>query len=173
MRLVFLGTGAGVPSRHRNVAGLLVEFPERGRAWLVDAGEGTQLQLMKTTLSAHRIERIFITHLHGDHLFGLPGVLSSRSFQDGVGPLDLYGPPGIAEYAKPLFAIPTHSFLFNPGIIDPRPFMDMLALEESEYELIRHPQRGLCLFRCGNERFNLVVSAPTHKADLFGTEGGQ
>ena len=100
MRLVFLGTGAGVPSRHRNVAGLLVEFPERGRAWLVDAGEGTQLQLMKTTLSAHRIERIFITHLHGDHLFGLPGVLSSRSFQDGVGPLDLYGPPGIAEYAE-------------------------------------------------------------------------
>ncbi|MDL2289067.1 DUF87 domain-containing protein, partial [Oscillospiraceae bacterium OttesenSCG-928-F05] len=63
--------------------------------------------------------------------------------------------PGIAEYAKPLFAIPTHSFLFYPGSIDPAPFMDMLQLEESEYELIKYPQRGVCLFRCGNERFNL------------------
>ena len=81
--------------------------------------------------------------------------------------------PGIAEYAKPLFAIPTHSFLFYPGSIDPAPFMDMLQLEESEYELIRYPQRGVCLFRCGNERFNLRVIAPDYKAQLFGTEGGE
>ena len=81
--------------------------------------------------------------------------------------------PGIAEYAKPLFAIPTHSFLFNPGSIDPKPFTEMLQLEETEYELIRHPQRGVCLFRCGNERFNLVVTAPGYKAELFGEEGGR
>ncbi|MDL2274258.1 DUF87 domain-containing protein [Oscillospiraceae bacterium OttesenSCG-928-G22] len=81
--------------------------------------------------------------------------------------------PGIAEYAKPLFAIPTHSFLFYPGSIDPAPFMDMLQLEESEYELIKYPQRGVCLFRCGNERFNLRVIAPEYKARLFGTEGGE
>ncbi len=80
--------------------------------------------------------------------------------------------PGIAEFAKPLFAIPTHSFLFYPGSIDPEPFMDMLQLEEPEYELIKYPQRGVCLFRCGNERFNLRVIAPPYKARLFGTEGG-
>ena len=80
--------------------------------------------------------------------------------------------PGIAEYAKPLFAIPTHSFLFYPGSIDPKPFMEMLRLEESEYELIKYPQRGVCLFRCGNERFNLRVEAPEYKARLFGSEGG-
>jgi type IV secretory pathway VirB4 component len=80
--------------------------------------------------------------------------------------------PGVAELTKPLFAIPTHSFLFNPGSIDPKPFMDMLQLEESEYELIKYPQRGVCLFRCGGERFNLRVIAPDYKAKLFGNEGG-
>jgi archaellum biogenesis ATPase FlaH len=80
--------------------------------------------------------------------------------------------PGIAELTKPLFAIPTHSFLFNPGSIDAAPFMDILRIEESEYELIKYPQRGVCLFRCGSERFNLRVTAPPYKAALFGDEGG-
>jgi len=80
--------------------------------------------------------------------------------------------PGIAEYTKPLFAIPTHSFLFYPGSIEPGPYMDMLQLTESEYELIKYPQRGVCLFRCGNERFNPRVIAPEYKARLFGKEGG-
>jgi len=51
--------------------------------------------------------------------------------------------------------------------------MEMLQLEESEYELMKHPQRGVCLFRCGNERFNLRVTAPEYKARLFGDEGGK
>ena len=80
--------------------------------------------------------------------------------------------PGIAEYAKPLFAIPTHSFLFYPGSIDPKPFIEILRLEEAEYELMKYPQRGVCLFRCGNERFNLRVIAPAYKSRLFGNEGG-
>jgi len=81
--------------------------------------------------------------------------------------------PGIAEYAKPLFAIPTHSFLFYPGSIEQKPFMEMLQLDEAEYELIKHPQRGVCLFRCGSERFNLRVVAPGYKARLFGEAGGR
>jgi len=80
--------------------------------------------------------------------------------------------PGVAEFTKPLFAIPTHSFLFNPGNIDAAPFMDILRIEESEYELVKYPQRGVCLFRCGSERFNLRVIAPPYKAALFGDEGG-
>jgi type IV secretory pathway VirB4 component len=81
--------------------------------------------------------------------------------------------PGIAEYTKPLFAIPTHSFLFYPGNVEPGPYREMLQLEESEYELIKYPQRGVCLFRCGNERFNLRVIVPEYKARLFGSEGGK
>ena len=99
MKLTFLGTGAGVPSRQRNVAGLALTMGN-GSVWLFDAGEGTQLQVMKTAVKLSRISRIFITHLHGDHVFGLPGLLSTRSFQAGASPVHVYGPKGIKEYLE-------------------------------------------------------------------------
>lgn len=80
---------------------------------------------------------------------------------------------GIREYTKPLFSIPSHHFLFNPGNINPREFMDALQLEETEYDLIKYPERGTCLFRCGNERYLLQVIAPEYKARLFGKAGGR
>jgi len=80
---------------------------------------------------------------------------------------------GIREFTKPLFSIPTHAFLFNAGNIDAKFYIDSLQLEQSEYNLIRYPQRGVCLYKCGNERYNLMVSAPEHKAKLFGTAGGK
>lgn len=86
--------------------------------------------------------------------------------------LNDYFLPEIAEYTKPLFAIPTHQFLFNPGTVDAKFYMDALQLEQSEYDLIKYPERGNCLFKCGNERYNLQVKAPKHKAELFGKAGG-
>lgn len=80
---------------------------------------------------------------------------------------------GIREYTKPLFSIPTHQFLFNAGNINPRDYMDALQLEESEFELIKYPERGVCLFKCGNERYLLQVIAPEYKAALFGKAGGR
>lgn len=93
-------------------------------------------------------------------------VLASQNLED-------YNLPGIAEYTKPLFSIPTHSFLFNAGNIDAKFYMDTLQLDESEYNLIRYPQRGVCLYKCGNERYNLMVKAPSYKEALFGTAGGR
>ncbi len=81
--------------------------------------------------------------------------------------------PEIKEYTKPLFAIPTHQFIFNGGTVKPRDYMDMLQLEENEFELIRYPQRGSCLYKCGNERYLLQVHAPEYKEQLFGTAGGR
>jgi type IV secretory pathway VirB4 component len=81
--------------------------------------------------------------------------------------------PGIREYTKPLFAIPAHQFLFNPGQVNPQEFMDALQLEPSEFELIRYPERGTCVYRCGNERYLLQVIAPEYKAELFGKAGGR
>lgn len=81
--------------------------------------------------------------------------------------------PGVKEYTKPLFSIPTHQFCFNPGNIDPREFMATLQMEEAEFDLIRYPERGVCLFRCGNERYLLRVIAPDYKAALFGKAGGR
>ncbi|WP_416827137.1 ribonuclease Z [Ectobacillus polymachus] len=99
MEFVFLGTGAGVPSKGRNVSAMALQLlEERGTTWLFDCGEATQHQVLYTSVRPRRIEKIFITHLHGDHIFGLPGLLGSRSFQGGEEPLTVYGPKGIKEY---------------------------------------------------------------------------
>ena len=99
MKLQFLGTGAGVPSAIRNLSSLALKLlDERNEIWLFDCGEGTQQRILKTTLKPRKINKIFITHLHGDHIFGLPGFLSSRAFQGGNTPLTIYGPVGIKEY---------------------------------------------------------------------------
>ena len=80
---------------------------------------------------------------------------------------------GIREYTKPLFSIPTHQFLFNAGNVEPKAYIDTLQLEPSEFELIKYPERGTCLYRCGNERYLLQVIAPDYKAEMFGKAGGR
>lgn len=93
-------------------------------------------------------------------------IIASQNLED-------FNLEGVKEYTKPLFSIPTHQFLFHAGSIDARFYTDTLQLEESEYQLIRYPQRGVCLYKCGNERYNLMVNAPEHKAKLFGKAGGR
>lgn len=93
-------------------------------------------------------------------------ILSSQNLED-------FNIEGIRELTKPLFSIPAHAFLFNAGNIDKQFYMDTLQLEESEYNLIKFPQRGACLYKCGNERYNLVVHAPAYKEKLFGKAGGR
>jgi type IV secretory pathway VirB4 component len=93
-------------------------------------------------------------------------ILASQNLED-------FNVEGIRELTKPLFSIPTHAFLFNAGNIDKRFYMDSLQLEESEYNLIRFPQRGVCLYKCGSERYNLAVHAPAYKERLFGKAGGR
>lgn len=101
MELQFLGTGAGVPAKHRNVSSVALKLlDERNAVWLFDCGEGTQQQILHTSIRPRKIEKIFITHLHGDHIFGLPGLLSSRSFQDGTTPVAIYGPKGVETFVK-------------------------------------------------------------------------
>ena len=93
-------------------------------------------------------------------------IIASQNLED-------FNLEGIREYTKPLFSIPTHQFLFNAGSIDSKFYTDTLQLEESEYNLIRYPQRGVCLYKCGNERYNLMVHAPEYKEKLFGKAGGR
>ena len=93
-------------------------------------------------------------------------ILASQNIEDFL-------LPEIKEFTKPLFSIPAHHFLFNPGNISPTAFIDTLQLEESEYSLIKYPERGTCLYRCGNERYLLQVIAPAYKAGLFGSAGGR
>lgn len=101
MELQFLGTGAGVPAKGRNVTSIALKLlDERNEIWLFDCGEGTQQQILNTHIRPRKINKIFITHLHGDHIFGLPGLLSSRSFQGGEEDLHIYGPKGIEAFCQ-------------------------------------------------------------------------
>ena len=81
--------------------------------------------------------------------------------------------PSIREFTKPLFSIPTHQFLFNAGQVNKQEYIDALQIEPSEFELIKQPERGTCLYRCGNERYLLQVIAPEYKSALFGKAGGR
>lgn len=101
MKLQFLGTSAGTPTRARNVTALAFGFEQRPDWYLFDCGEATQHQLLKSPFSLGRLSKIFITHLHGDHIFGLPGLLTSRSMAGGAkSQVTLYGPKGIKEYVE-------------------------------------------------------------------------
>ena len=93
-------------------------------------------------------------------------ILASQNLED-------FDVDGVRELTRPLFAIPTHQFLFNAGSVDKKFYMDNLQLEPAEFELIRYPRRGVCLYRCGNERYLLEVHAPPYKEKLFGKAGGR
>jgi len=102
MKLLFLGTSAGVPTRTRNMTSIVLDLQQQtaDEMWLFDCGEGTQHQFLQTPYHPGKLNKIFITHLHGDHLFGLPGLLCSRSMQGNSLPLTLYGPKGLAEFVE-------------------------------------------------------------------------
>jgi ribonuclease Z len=101
MELQFLGTGAGMPSKMRNTSAVVLNLSAEGEGyWLFDCGEATQHQILHTSLKPRKIGKIFITHLHGDHIFGLPGLIGSRSFLGGEERLDIYGPTGLEEWLK-------------------------------------------------------------------------
>lgn len=99
MQMQFLGTGAGMPSKERKTSALAFKLlDELGTIWLFDCGEATQHQILERTIKPRKIDKIFVTHLHGDHIFGLPGLIGSRSFLGGDTPLTIYGPKGLKEW---------------------------------------------------------------------------
>ncbi|WP_414046341.1 ribonuclease Z [Macrococcus equi] len=102
MKITFLGTSAGLPTKERNTQTIILSLaPNDNTFWLFDAGEACQHQILHTNIKLGKIDNIFITHMHGDHLFGLPGLLTSRSFQGGENkPLTVYGPAGIKMYIE-------------------------------------------------------------------------
>ncbi len=146
MELQFLGTGAGMPSKMRNTSALIMNLSAEGEGyWLFDCGEATQHQILHTPLKPRKITKIFITHLHGDHIFGLPGLLGSRSFLGGEEKLEIFGPVGIKEWLETTQRITkTH---FN-------------------YELIIHEiEEGIII---DDEKFSVTASALQHVVPCLG-----
>ncbi|AYF32782.1 ribonuclease Z [Vreelandella alkaliphila] len=100
MNLLFLGTSAGVPTKTRNVTGIALR-ESKGKGWyLVDCGEGTQHQILHTKLSFHSLKAILITHVHGDHCYGLPGILASAAMGGRKTPLTIVAPAGIKSWLE-------------------------------------------------------------------------
>lgn len=124
MQITFLGTSSGVPTRSRNVSSVALRLPQRAEMWLFDCGEGTQHQILRSDLKISQLSRIFITHMHGDHIFGLMGLLASCGLAGNVQRVDIYGPPGLSEYLQAgsryshtHFSYPVKVHTISPGII--------------------------------------------------------
>lgn len=98
MEIQFLGTSSGAPTSHRNVSAIALT-ESRGKAWyLIDCGEGTQHQLLRSHLTLNSLEAVFLTHLHGDHCYGLPGLLGSAGLTGRTKPLKIIAPAGAEEW---------------------------------------------------------------------------
>jgi ribonuclease Z len=100
VQVTFLGTSSGVPTRARNVSAVALRLPQRAELWLFDCGEGTQHQFLRSELRVSQLRRIFVTHMHGDHVFGLPGLLASLGLAGSCGGIDLYGPDPLRDYLE-------------------------------------------------------------------------
>lgn len=124
MKFHFIGTSAGSPTVERNVTSLAITFEQRTRWYMVDCGDGTQQRILRTSLSLPKLDKIFVTHMHGDHIYGLPGILTSRGLMSGADSgVEIYGPKGIKKfietvlklsYTRVQYPIKIHEFL-EPG----------------------------------------------------------
>jgi ribonuclease Z len=90
LEITFLGTSSGVPTRSRNVSSVALRLPQRSEVWLFDCGEGTQHQFLRSDLRISQIRRIFVTHMHGDHTFGLMGLLASCGLAGNPDQIDIF-----------------------------------------------------------------------------------
>jgi ribonuclease Z len=100
VQVTFLGTSSGVPTRARNVSAVALRLPQRSELWLFDCGEGTQHQFLRSDLRLSQLRRVFVTHMHGDHVFGLPGLLASLGLAGSSAGVDLYGPDPLEAYLQ-------------------------------------------------------------------------
>jgi len=98
VNITFLGTSSGVPTLTRNVSSLALKLSQKAEVWLFDCGEGTQHQLIKSTIKSSQIRKIFITHMHGDHIYGLPGLLATLGLSGNSKGIDIYGPSNLKNF---------------------------------------------------------------------------
>lgn len=139
MEITFLGTSSGVPTRSRNVSSVALRLPQRAEAWLFDCGEGTQHQLLRSEIKTSQICRIFITHMHGDHIFGLMGLLASCGLAGSAQAVEIYGPAGLDEYLR---ACCKYSYTYLSDRVKVYPVQPGIIYKDREFtvscELLKH-----------------------------------
>lgn len=130
MELIFLGTSSAVPSKYRNHTALALKA--FGEVFLFDCGEGTQRQMAQIKLSPMKVNKIFISHLHGDHILGIPGIIQSMGFRDRKEPLHIYGPPGLSEVLKSALKLGYFSMDFD---IHSHELEEGVIIENEQYKI--------------------------------------
>ena len=129
MNITFLVTSSGVPTLTRNVSSIALKLSQSSEVFLFDCGEGTQHQLMKSNIKSSQIKKIFITHMHGDHIYGLPGLLATLGLSGKSAGIEIYGPSELKKFINsalsssfcklsfPLNFIEVENFAFNNKIL--------------------------------------------------------
>jgi ribonuclease Z len=130
MELIFLGTSSAIPTNHRNHSAIALKG--FGEIILLDCGEGTQRQMTKARLSPMKINKIFITHFHGDHILGIPGMIQSMAFRGRTEPLDIFGPPGLSNLIMNVKCLGYFAMSFEIRVHE---VTEGIILEEKEYSV--------------------------------------
>ena len=172
MEITFLGTSSGVPTKSRNVSSVALRHTQRGEIWLFDCGEGTQHQLLRSDLKTSQLKKIFITHMHGDHIFGLMGLLASCGLGAHAENVEVYGPPGIEPYLK---ACMKYSYTYFPYGVTMHTVNEGIIYEDEEFIVSVQPLKhritafGYRLTQCNrgkNVRFALKSGRPRLQCSL-------
>lgn len=171
MRFTFLGTSAGTPTTARNVSALALQHGAPKGWYLVDCGEGTQHQLLRTRYSMLQLRAIFITHVHGDHTFGLPGLLSSASMAGRTEPLPVIAPGPLKAFIDTALAACDSTLSYPVEFIDVED--DNFEWQDDYLQVKRVPlsHRVPCFGYVFTER-NLERSLLTDKLEADGIDAG-
>lgn len=154
MELIFLGTSSAVPTKFRNHASIALKA--FGEVFLFDCGEGTQRQMAYIKLSPMKIKHIFISHFHGDHILGLPGLIQSMGFRGRTKPLYIYGPPGINAIKDILFKLRCFNMSF-----------DIIIQEVDEGCVIDTEEYSVNCVKCEHNTINYAYSIMEKKKPRF------
>lgn len=160
MKITFLGTSAGLPTKERNTQTIILSLaPLNNTFWLFDAGEACQHQILHTNIKLGKLDHIFITHLHGDHIFGLPGLLTSRSFQGGENkPLKVFGPKGIKAYIETTLLI-SGSHLNYP--------LEIIEIADGDVLYIDQIKVNVGMLKHGIDSFGYRIQFPDTEGNLI------
>ncbi len=171
MELIFLGTSSAIPTKHRNHSAIALKG--FGEILLFDCGEGTQRQMTRAKLSPMKIDKIFITHFHGDHFLGLPGIIQSMAFRGRTENLDVYGPPGLGKFIDMIknlgyfalsFEIKAHE-ISDGTIIDNKNYtVSCCRMEHAVFNL------GYCIYEKRSPKFlkDLAIKCGVNPGPNFG-----
>lgn len=142
LKIVFLGTSAAIPTLRRGLPSLAIV--KDNRAYLCDCGEGTQLRILQAGLHPSKIGHIFISHLHGDHIFGLPGFLTTQQMMGRTNPITLWGPKGLSDFITGIRKISEFTLDFPLRIVELGPETQKFKVDEFDVEATPLEHRSLC-----------------------------